>query len=448
MTRCHHRDEARERVQQLLRDLGGHPEVRKATVVEDLFGTFDLIVWTTDVCSPSLRSRLLEFSKEIEPFSAYDETPTIIEPQSDKDIEEIYEQVWDDGFPFERAASLRWVDRYRTLGGWLTPLREPPWRTEDGPPIVVFYSFKGGVGRTTALVAFALQRAEMGDRVVAIDLDLDAPGAGTLLDAEMPELRSRYGVVDYLLEKPLLGSTIDLTDYTHVCRPPTLEGQGELRVLPAGVLDGEYTRKLSRVDLEPSEEETPSMIETLLADVRNQLRPDWILLDSRAGLSNPAGPLVSGLAHLHVTFASSDEQSWQGLKIILSRLAQHWVEEGRRQGDCVLVQSKVPGISAKSIKQEFEERALELFEQTYYASNESLSDAAEDVPYDLGDTQSSDAPHVPCPLDYTESLAVLDNLEDVADLLLHGKDYDALGERIAGRFLDAEPEEEPDASRS
>ena len=38
----------------------------------------------------------------------------------------------------------------------------------------------GGVGRSTALAAFAIQRARLGERVAVVDLDLDAPGIGAL----------------------------------------------------------------------------------------------------------------------------------------------------------------------------------------------------------------------------------------------------------------------------
>ena len=42
------------------------------------------------------------------------------------------------------------------------------------------FSFKGGVGRTTALVATALTLARNGQRVAIVDLDLEAPGLSTM----------------------------------------------------------------------------------------------------------------------------------------------------------------------------------------------------------------------------------------------------------------------------
>lgn len=55
-----------------------------------------------------------------------------------------------------------------------------PWdfeKVEKGykPAIVSFFSFKGGVGRTTTMAATALTLARNGHRVAIVDLDLEAP---------------------------------------------------------------------------------------------------------------------------------------------------------------------------------------------------------------------------------------------------------------------------------
>ena len=45
--------------------------------------------------------------------------------------------------------------------------------------IVTFYSFKGGVGRTMALVNAGLELARSGRRVLLVDFDLEAPSIET-----------------------------------------------------------------------------------------------------------------------------------------------------------------------------------------------------------------------------------------------------------------------------
>ena len=45
--------------------------------------------------------------------------------------------------------------------------------------VTTFYSFKGGVGRTMALVNVAVELANTGRRVLVVDFDLEAPGLDT-----------------------------------------------------------------------------------------------------------------------------------------------------------------------------------------------------------------------------------------------------------------------------
>lgn len=65
------------------------------------------------------------------------------------------------------------------------------------PAVVTFYSLRGGVGRTTALVNAARTLASRGRRVLCIDMDLEAPGLATLLG--LPEPDDDKGSVALLL---------------------------------------------------------------------------------------------------------------------------------------------------------------------------------------------------------------------------------------------------------
>src|SRR3569833_142258 len=76
------------------------------------------------------------------------------------------------------------------------------------PPRVAFYSYKGGVGRSTALAIVARQLAREGFSVAVIDLDLEAPGINSLLLAQ--SVPSPIGVVDYLYHAPRIRDSLDL----------------------------------------------------------------------------------------------------------------------------------------------------------------------------------------------------------------------------------------------
>jgi hypothetical protein len=320
------------------------------------------------------------------------------------------------------------------------PLAEPPWKepervSANAPPIVVFYSFKGGVGRSTALAAFAIQRARRGERVAVIDGDLDAPGVGVLLASDRSGTIARWGAVDYLLESRLPEVVLDLRDYYHACRREPVTGEGEILVVPAGQLGPNYVGKLARLDLEPpSRGEGPHPWQTLLGKIRSDLKPQWILLDARAGLGDPAGMLLGGLAHLHVLFGTFSEQSWSGLKLVIDRLGAQRVRDGLPQADCFMVQAMVPDSSevGPQARLDFAERSRDEFSEHFYAALDESTGSGPDF-WDLSDAESSDAPHVPVPITYSQRLADFKGLDDVADSLAEG-DFRLLGERIASRF--------------
>lgn len=331
----------------------------------------------------------------------------------------------------EEQPRLQLVERHRSRTTWFVGPVNPPWPApSDGPPIVVFYSFKGGLGRSTLLASFAIQRARAGQRVCVIDMDLDSPGAGRLLSADRDGLTAPWGVVDFLIEHRLPDLRFD--DYWHRC--DRVAAEGEIRVMPSGKLDAQFADKLGRVDLEESPSAHESGLWRLLERTRAELKPNWILLDARTGISEPAGQLLSGIAHLHVLLGTVQAQSWQGLDLVVERLGGDRVRTGEPQAELVLVQAMVPaGEPGKWAIETFAGTAETAFEDRYYAD-------ADDDPerfWTVDDKQSQDAPHVALPIDYDPQLASFSDIADVADGLTAGR-FAEIGERIANRFVKEE----------
>jgi hypothetical protein len=256
--------------------------LERADLIDDVFAKIRVVAWFAgDVpatAEAQLRAALTTASG---PFWSGD--LWVANGASAPDLQ-LYETVWAEAEEISRR--LRRSSRRRTHGFWLEVPSEPAWPLPDdggAAPVVAFYSFKGGVGRTTALSAFAILRARKGERVVVLDLDLDAPGVGLLLDPGDISQPSPWGVVDYLVEAPLL-QQVDLKDYYHVCARDPVTGAGEILVFPSGRLDPDYLTNLARLDLEPPHPGKLHPLLRLLEQVRDELRPDWILLDCRAGL--------------------------------------------------------------------------------------------------------------------------------------------------------------------
>lgn len=402
----------------------------RAMLIVDLFGKLRLALWSKAAADTTSLAQDLVINcgawwtgevlhvKELDPVSA-----------------KVYDSAWDSARLDEDEPRFRVHDRHRSRTAWFSGPVDPLWNASGKePPVVVFYSFKGGLGRSTLLASFAIQRARAGERVCVVDFDLDSPGAGRLLSADAQGLTARWGVVDFLLERSLADAP--LADYFHRC--DRVAAAGEIIVFPAGNLDEEYADKLARIDLEEAPEARDSGLWKLLARVRDELKPRWILLDARTGISEPAGQLLSGIAHLHVLLGTTQDQSWQGLNLVLDRLGKERVFAERPQAEVLLVQAMVPsGEPGKAAKEAFAARAEEEFDGRYYAAEEGDADI-DDRFWTLGDKGSQDAPHAPMPVDYDSKLASFGDIAEVADALCGGP-YPPIVERIVNRFL-TEPE--------
>jgi hypothetical protein len=434
-------DEARKASVDALQELlKKDSSIDRIVIVEDIFGKLRLVLWTNSSASDDIKDKI---NQELASVAAPYWTSEIWMASESKDDsleQKLYHQAWEDAKPEGVDERLRIADRHRTRGAWLRDMAEPPWSQKDesptSPPIVVFYSFKGGVGRSTALASFAIQRARAGERVVVIDFDLDAPGIGVLLAADSSGTVSPWGMIDYLLECPY--HSIPLQDYYHVCRQATITQSGEILVFPAGSLNNDYLGKLARVDFEPAINDANSPLVQLLHQVHKELQPNWILLDTRTGLSESGGLLLGGIAHLHVLFGTSSEQSWQGLRVIINRLGADRVVEGKPQLECLLVQSLVPQDAKLSriATTKFAERARDEFSDHYYAADPN--DLEEDRFWYIRDLDNDDAPHAPVALSYDSKLSHFDTIEDVADHLSNSTEYRSLANRIIARFAKEE----------
>lgn len=173
---------------------------------------------------------------------------------------------------------------------------EPPERGSREPRRVVFYSYKGGVGRTTALVHTAFHLARAGQRVVLVDMDVEAPGLHTVL----PRPDGRHieaGLVDYLWERQvrpfdavsggdLEYSLVEIEQGRRKAIAYSVEdpvSRARLHVVPAGAVGADYVRRLSDLsskEVLTSPEDAWSLFEKELVE---QLAPTVILIDAENG---------------------------------------------------------------------------------------------------------------------------------------------------------------------
>ena len=94
--------------------------------------------------------------------------------------------------------------------------------------VVTFYSYKGGVGRTMALVNVAVMLARLRRRVLVVDFDLEAPGLPSY--QVFRGANCSRGVVDYVTSYRLTGEPPLVSDFITEC---DIDG-APIWLMPAG----------------------------------------------------------------------------------------------------------------------------------------------------------------------------------------------------------------------
>ena len=293
-------------------------------------------------------------------------------------------------FPLEGFEGVQVIDRLATEGNWASIAPE-----STGAPRIVFFSIKGGVGRSTALAASAWALAQAGQRVLVLDLDLESPGLSSALLPE--ERRPTYGIADWLVE--------DLVDngdavFEDMMATSTLSHDGEINVVPAHGRDpGEYIAKLGRVWMpkmrsDGAREAWSQRLSRLIDALETRWQPDVILLDSRAGIDEVASSCVTDLgAYLVLLFAIDGEQTWSGYRILF----RHW----RTSGVVQKIRERLQMVGAMIPETDAAQHVAGLCESSYDLFTEELYDevppgevAGEQWNFEASDESASHYPWV------------------------------------------------------
>ena len=211
---------------------------------------------------------------------------------------------------------LRFLDRRVSGLDWI-PRDSAVARNEL--PTIAFFGVKGGVGRSTALSVIARRLAEMGERVMVLDLDLESPGVSALLLRE--EGRPRFGVVDWLVESGVGQADGDLLREMIAPSPLATNTPGQIQVISAaGEAIDTYVAKLSRVQ---TSSDSPSGYSASLAALigeiaRSDRPPSVVLLDCRAGIDDFSATAITSLSTDALLFAGGTSQTWLAYRMLFS----------------------------------------------------------------------------------------------------------------------------------
>jgi MinD-like ATPase involved in chromosome partitioning or flagellar assembly len=186
---------------------------------------------------------------------------------------------------------------------------------------VTFYSFKGGVGRSMALVNVAAELVLSGSRVLIVDFDLEAPGLDTF-NLARPETEA-LGVVDFVDRFRKTGIAPDVRDFVHNASIPGQQGD-QFWVMPAGKQDSDYAVRLACIDWQElySDSDGYLLFEDLKAQWQKTVRPDYVLVDSRTGHTDVGGICTRQLPDAVAVFFFPNDQNRIGLEKVVRQIRQ------------------------------------------------------------------------------------------------------------------------------
>ncbi|MFC8343524.1 FxSxx-COOH system tetratricopeptide repeat protein [Streptomyces sp. NPDC057280] len=196
--------------------------------------------------------------------------------------------------------------------------------------IVTFYSYKGGTGRTMALANTAWILAANGKRVLVVDWDLEAPGLHRFFHPflDPSTVGATTGVIDML--KEYAWAVTDDADGGAGERAPdwhrgyariqphavsldwSFPDSGTLDLVSAGRQNRDYSALVSTFDWDHFYDELGGglFFDALREDMRSNY--DYVLIDSRTGLSDIADICTVHLPDLLVDCFTLSDQSIDG----------------------------------------------------------------------------------------------------------------------------------------
>lgn len=237
---------------------------------------------------------------------------------------------------------IDWGPRYR-FDSLLKPKNTSSVKGKSKAPVVTFYSYKGGMGRTTTMIAYAISLAVNDNdikkkRVVIIDCDLEAPGYLNFFDlSEHNGLQSgkKNGLVEFLSDAQLTShpEDLDINDYIINVGDDNennfaYNNLNNIWLIPAGNLNegysdlsgggdrNDYLEGLAKINLS-SVNSVVKYFNLLLDRINETIEPDIILLDSRTGFNDIFGTVALYLSSSVVGFFGFSRQTQPGLMNLL-----------------------------------------------------------------------------------------------------------------------------------
>lgn len=317
---------------------------------------------------------------------------------------------------------------------------DAPKSQEGDPKIASFFSFKGGVGRTTACFATAVRllSATPAAKVLYVDADVEAPGL-TWMTEDAPEGNTWSQTMSWV---DALRLVQDADDWEEEALPLIVEqvqqstvslelnvGRREFLFMPA-------IRSMDQVERLPTTPENTVLrrdrewvIGNLLIALGRRLGVDVILVDLRAGITDFSSPLLLDPRVHTVIVSSCAKQSVSGVCRALAQISRHttWPLD---TGNLTFLVTLVPSLKSggDQIFTKVEDKLLNTWASL---CGESDSDHEENDLISVGR------------IDYDERLIIFDDLQVIAECLSMTSFWDLLRDPLENLIEQLTPSELP-----
>jgi MinD-like ATPase involved in chromosome partitioning or flagellar assembly len=226
--------------------------------------------------------------------------------------------------------------------------------------ITTFYSFKGGVGRTQALVNVGAELAQRGRRVLLVDFDLEAPGIDTY---PLPRPKDPTpGVVEFVTDYLESGEAPDASRYIYES-PGVGQNGGRLWIMSAGNQDDTYARRLGEINWNQLYVERSGylLFEDLKMQWQEVLAPDYVFIDSRTGHSDVSGICTRQLPDAVVIVFFPTDQNLRGLPKVVHDIRSEEMGPRRKKIDVLFAMANIPDLDDED---QILETRISLFAET------------------------------------------------------------------------------------